>query len=280
MKCPAPVQRANEIRLLRQQHTGAFLIVEGKDDRLTFKQHIDDKTCKIIVAENKTNVCEVVRILNVDQFSGALGVVDADFDRIEGQESTHKNIISPEGHDLESLLLRSSTLSWLLRELGSEPKIENFGEEVIEVLLREAYKIGCLRLYSQRNDLALRFGGLRYANFVNKKTLKVDERALVQETLNRSQKFDLSVDRILSELNQLISTMLDPWEICVGPDILNLLAIGLKKALGSKRAGDVAMDNLKQLLRMSFSEERLHSSNLWDLSKQWESENSGFKIFK
>ena len=36
-----PVVIANEIRLKRSQHPGAFLVVEGRDDRLFWERYID-----------------------------------------------------------------------------------------------------------------------------------------------------------------------------------------------------------------------------------------------
>lgn len=54
---------ANEIRMKRTQHAGAFLIVEGATDARIFKAFTDIQTCQVIVAHNKDNVIQVLNIL-------------------------------------------------------------------------------------------------------------------------------------------------------------------------------------------------------------------------
>ena len=74
-----PTIIANEIRMKRSQYQGTFLVVEGRDDRLFMERFICHEICKIEVAEGKENVCEVLRILESDNFMGVLGLIDADF---------------------------------------------------------------------------------------------------------------------------------------------------------------------------------------------------------
>ena len=59
---------ANEIRLKRSQYQGTFWLVEGRDDRLLCQRFIDTASCKIIVAEGKARVCDVLQILDQDEF--------------------------------------------------------------------------------------------------------------------------------------------------------------------------------------------------------------------
>ena len=88
-----PVIIANEIRMKRSQHLGAFLVVEGRDDRLFCERYIDDR-CGVVVAGGKEGVLEVIRILDDYGFAGALGMVDPDFDLIEGARFPSLNIVS------------------------------------------------------------------------------------------------------------------------------------------------------------------------------------------
>ena len=114
-------------------------------------------TCKIIVAEGKEQVCEVIHILDKVNFVGALGIVDADFDRIEGRQNRGPNILMPEYHDLETMLFCSPALAKVLVEFGSKEKIEAVGNKVVELLVDTALPMGCLRLHSLRHSLGLRF---------------------------------------------------------------------------------------------------------------------------
>ena len=95
-----------------------------------------------MVVQGKQNVCEVVRILDNDNFDGVLGLVDADFDRIEGVPARGPNIVMPEYHDLETMLLCSQALDRILVEFGSQDKIDDFGENVLDALINRALPAG------------------------------------------------------------------------------------------------------------------------------------------
>jgi hypothetical protein len=154
-----PVVIANEIRLLRSQHKGAFLLVEGRDDRLFAQRFISQNNCKVIVAEGKRNLLGVSEILESNGFSGICGFIDSDFDNVECRKYPSGNIISTEYHDLEGTLLCSSALDVVLGEYGSADKINRFGD-ARKAILEAAYPMGCMRLYSERAGLNLRFEGL------------------------------------------------------------------------------------------------------------------------
>ncbi len=143
-----PVAKANEIRMKRSLYKGSFFLVEGRDNRL-FMHHFIGSQCKIEVTQGKNAVCEVIEILDNDNnFTGALGMVDADFDRIEGKQDRGPNIVMPECHDLETMLICSPALDRVLVEFGSQEKLEDFEEDVLGALLKRALPAGHLRLYS------------------------------------------------------------------------------------------------------------------------------------
>ena len=150
---------ANEIRLRRSQHRGTFVIVEGRDDRLFYERFFDLQQCKFIVADGKAKVCEVIRILDADSFRGVLGIVDADFDLLEEIPVSSLNVIQGDCHDLEATLVRSPALDRVLREFGSEDKIQRFvanaGRDIRHVLLTAAeHFFGNLQ---QMSDFTQRF---------------------------------------------------------------------------------------------------------------------------
>ena len=151
-----PVATANSIRMKRQSHRGCFLIVEGRDDRPFFKRFVDREDCRITVAGGKENVVEVITILETACFRGVIGVVDADLDHIEGSRPWSDNVIVHETVDPEALLIRFSALDRVLVEKGSAQKIAGFGKDVRDVLVATAVWIGCLRLYSHRDELNLK----------------------------------------------------------------------------------------------------------------------------
>ena len=73
---------ANAIRMKRPLFVGAFLVVEGISDKLVYGLVIDHEGCSIEIAHDRVNTLGAVRILNAYNFSGVLGIVDADLANI------------------------------------------------------------------------------------------------------------------------------------------------------------------------------------------------------
>ena len=275
-----PIARANEIRLKRQQHNGCFLVVEGRDDRLFFEQYIDADSCAIVVADGKQNVAEVIHLLDEDCFTGVVGVVDADLDRLLDIELESNNIIVLETVDLEALLIQSSALERVLVELGSRGKIARFEKDVREALLEAATTIGCLRLHSLREELSLKFEGVNYAKCMDSPSLTVDVRLLVREVKNRSGRSDLKCQEIAGEIDVIRRALEDRWMVCYGADMVEILAFGLRRTLGTNNAGAVEPDVIRMSLRLGFQHSDLINSKLASDLQEWTKRNLGFFVLR
>ncbi|XZN89210.1 MAG: hypothetical protein ACM65M_16220 [Microcoleus sp.] len=91
-----PSYIANQIRLLRNQPKfteHSFLIAEGDTDARVWKNLVDSTKCRVEIAHNKDNAVKVLNILERDNFAGVLGVVDADFDILEGTVPLSPNLL-------------------------------------------------------------------------------------------------------------------------------------------------------------------------------------------
>ena len=278
MNSRRPVVIANTIRQKREAHEGCFLVVEGRDDRLFFEQFTDAAACHIQVAEGKEKVVEVIRILEDDNFPGVVGVIDADFDRIEGHKRGSTNLILLETHDLEALLIQSPALDRVLVEFGSREKIETFGRDIRETLIEAALPIGCLRLHSRRTELRLQFQGLKYASCVDLDSLTIDRQSLVQEVKNRSQLPELSSDELQQAIRVLEHSGQEPWQVCSGDDLVSILAVGLRKVLGTNST--VRNEELCRSLRLAYEASDFANSQLIGELQNWVERNPGFRILR
>jgi Protein of unknown function (DUF4435) len=268
-----PLVIANEIRLWRAVHKGAFLLLEGRDDRLFYERFVDRIACKIRVVENKANVCKIIEILDADGFLGVIGVVDADFDLIEGRRTVSANLVIGDSQDLESMLVRSLALESVLVEFGSADKIERFGRDIRTTILQAAYPLACLRLYSERSGGVLRFDGLAYREFVDRRTLKVDVTALVRAVKNCSQRPDISEADLVEQIELIEREGHDPWQMCAADDLLATLSIGLRGPLGNNDANQVRDEQLRRALRLAFNENHFATSAPYLAIQQWQASN-------
>ena len=275
-----PVVIANEIRMRRSQHQGPFLVVEGRDDRLFMEQFTSPGSCKVVVAEGKQSVCEVIDILENDDFKGALGLIDSDFDRVEGGEATSPNIVKPEFHDLETMLICSPALDRVLSEVGSQDKLERFGKDVLEELIARALPVAHLRLYSVRNGLNLRFRGLKYSAWIDPVSFEAKVSSLIEEVKNHSQRLDMASEALAVGIREVETADLEPREICNGQDLIEVLSVGLRRVLGTNDASSVNGDKLRRYLRLAFSIQDFAASSLSREIRRWEAENDGFPLLR
>jgi Protein of unknown function (DUF4435) len=278
----SPFVIANEIRLKRSQYSGSFVVLEGSNDKLFYGRFFDATACKPVLAYGKENVYEVVRILDADNFRGALGVVDADFGVLDGISANSPNIIYGDCHDVEAMLIRSPALDHLLREFGSEQKIEAFRlrtkRDIRFTLLRAATPLAYLRWYSLKLNLALRFEDLQLSQFIDRDTLDVDFPRMITAVKNHSQRQDLDSENLEEGVLALQDANHDVWQLCNGQDLLGVLSIGLRSALGSRRAVTVGIEELMRSLRLAFSEADFVASTQYHHIRAWEELNRPFRV--
>lgn len=261
---------ANEIRMRRSQFSGTFLVVEGRDDRLFMEGYTSSLSCQIDVADGKDNVRCVIDILDRHAVYGVLGIIDADFDRLLGSSKRSKNLIMPEGHDLITMLVSSRALDGVLREYGSRRKIQKFGGCILDALIERALPLGYLRLYSLQEGLDLKFSNVNYSAWIDNASFEANTTKLITEVKNRSQRHDLCSTTLAKVIKELHSCNHNPYEICNGTDLVEILSVGLRRALGNKKPSQVTGEVLKTSLRLEYSNQDFKLSKLSRDIQQWE----------
>ena len=247
-----PDRIANSIRLLRSDHEGVFLIVEGHSDKLIYERLVNKQEVRITIASGKNNAIKALSILEKENFCRVVAVIDADFSRIEQQITDSNNLFLTDEHDLEMMLIKSAAFDKLLKERGSEEKIAAFSKDIRETLLKLGQEIGKLRLLSLRNKLDLKFEGLNFSKFIDKKNLSIDIDKLIISIKNHSQKLSLDEQQIKQDLSVISDENHDPWQLCCGHDFISILAIALCKVLGTSNNNDFKKENLERELRWLF----------------------------
>jgi Protein of unknown function (DUF4435) len=272
---------ANKIRLLRTQHAGSFLILEGDTDKRLYKNFVDGTKCHIEIPtggkDNKQQVVEALSILEQDNFAGVLAIVDADFLRLEGTVVS-PNLLLTDTHDLETMLLKSPALEKVLAEHGSEEKIKLFGKDIRQTLLESATVIGYLRWVSLKFNYCLIFEDLEFKKFVDEKTLALDTLQLIKTVKNKSQKLGLDDREIQKQMDSLKTNTHDMWYICCGHDMICILQVALCKALGSCNSKQVEPQILEKDLRLACESAYFRATKLYTAIEQWEKNNHPFQV--
>ncbi len=274
---------ANQIRLRRSTYPGTFLLVEGGSDKIFYERFVDRLACELVSTagkpSSKLRAIDVLKILEQSNFQGVLAIVDADFERIETLLYTSPNLLRTDSHDLETMLINSPAFNKVVAELSSEDKIALFNQNIIGVLLETGMSVGYLRWISQCDGLNLSFESITFSRFVNDQTLKIDEINLIREVKNKSQAFSLKDEDLQQRLLSRKSLSHDPWQVCCGHDLVEILSLSLRKAIGSKKTG-YEPNSLERNLRLAYEEAYFRQTHLYSEIRKWESNNQPFKVLR
>ena len=275
---------ANQIRLRRSTYSGTFLLVEGSSDKIFYERFVDKLACELVITAGKpsSKLCAIaiLQILEQSNFQGILAIVDADFDRLETSLYNSLNLLRTDSHDLETMLIKSPALNKVVTEFGSEEKITQFAQDIRAVLLKNGILLGYLRWISQCDDLNLTFEGIVFSKFVNEQTLRIEEIDLIKEVKNKSQAFSLKNEDLQQRLISRKNKSHDPWQVCCGHDLVEILSFALRKTIGSNKPSDVEPDSLERSLRLAYEEAYFRETNLYLEIRQWESNNQPFKVLR
>src|SRR5262245_43420485 len=143
----------------RAQFRGAFILVEGRDDRLFLERHVSTGTCRIKATIGKENVTAALHILPNTGFSGSVGCVDRDNNIVRTAQVATPNLVHTDGRDLECMLLDSPALPRVLAQLGSPEKLREIPDP-IGLLRASTLPLGWLRYISEDRRLGLDFKDL------------------------------------------------------------------------------------------------------------------------
>lgn len=281
------VRVANGVMMLKMQHKGCIVIVEGDSDARFYHKHFV-KTCRVIPANNKRNVIQAMTELGNRKATGVLGIVDCDYMFLENQLPNHPNIVYTDFHDIETLLLISPSLENLLRELAPGEKLhllDDLGKKVRETLFTLGIEIGYLRWVSYRDNLGLNFRSLPYSQIVDPKQKSVDTKGLIRATSVNVQPA-VSIASIEQKISVLRNRKADYKHICQGHDLVYLLELvipvvfddifgsGFSNLIRSKCKSFILDDRL----RLSYEKSFFVSTKLFLDITNWEQKNTPFKV--
>ncbi|MEB3249836.1 MAG: DUF4435 domain-containing protein [Merismopediaceae bacterium] len=273
-----PNRWADQIRLRRDSFAGVFLVVEGHSDKLVYSSFINSEACEFVITDGKEQVTNTIKILDSDNFSGVLAIVDADFDRLDNNLPDSYNILVTDDHDLEMMMLKTPALEKIIKERGSEEKVKE--KDIRKILLTIGQEIGYLRWVSHKHSLSLRFEGLDFSKFIEKDTLKIDSSSLIKTIKNHSQKLSLVDQEILEKIKMTKNNEYDLWQVCCGHDIIQILSLALCKAWGTCKPTEVKTENLERDLRLAYETSYFYQTQLYYLIQNWQTQNLSYQVLK
>ncbi|MCI0470690.1 MAG: DUF4435 domain-containing protein, partial [Candidatus Aminicenantes bacterium] len=271
------------VRMTRSLHKGAILVVEGDTDSRVYDGFIDCSACMIIPSHGKDNAINALKILENEKYPGILAIIDADFWRIDGIKPDSVNLLLTDTHDLETMILsKSKALGKILGEFGSKYKISKFASPIDVALCKNALPIGFFRWISSetKDNLNLKFKGISFEKFVDETKLEINIDRLIAEVKRNSGDKNIDEKSITIKITSLMNENFDPWQICSGHDMVQVLAIGLRYIFGNKKAEPITAEILEGVLRITYEYSEFCLTGVYMAIREWENRNSPYKVLK
>ncbi len=274
-----------KLKMLRSgKKSKSFMVVEGITDLRLYSKFIDDTNCNIIIADSKQNVKACIVACNEEAVEGVIGIVDADFSRLEETKEEISNLFKTDGHDLECMLMDSPAYEDVIKEYVNINKYARFEgksqERVKYILLKNAAIIGYLRWYSLQENLGFNFSMLDFTLFVDVHTLEVNIEQLVKQVLIRSRKINaFEINEIVGKIKMMLEQEEDFWQVCCGHDLIELLTMGFVNIFGDYNAKGLFAGQLEGSFRLAYTKSYFEITQLYKDLVAWQKNNKNFKIF-
>ncbi len=265
---------------MRTLFAGAIIITEGDTDARVFKRFFNVTRCRLVPSNGKPNAIGATLRLDGERFSGLLAIVDADFDYLESIRPPSPNILYSDTHDLETMLLSSSSLIKVLSELLSVPRAKTMPLPILDLAFQAALPLGYFRWLSSphKENLGVKFKGIVFTQFIAMPSFVTDIDSMINEVVRNTGSSPLDVIATKVKLHALTTGSHDKWQVCSGHDLVEVIFLALKYHWGNHRAQTITLNVFDAMLRIAYDETDFKSSNLFQEIRKWETRNPLFKF--
>lgn len=265
-----PIGHVTIMRASRHDFVGVF--VEGPSDVAFWRRWL---RWEPVSGKGKPGVLKAMADLAGANIDGCVGIVDADFDRLEGSPALSQDIVVSEGHDIECDLVRSAALDALVAEAGGQTALAVLAPSGTfrDALIERALPFGLLRWTFHARREAFPEGRLGPFVFVDKSSWLLRENDLLGEA---ARVLGVSRDDLDRDLRQRRSRVVDGWSVCNGHDVVALLAIALQAC--SSRAKFSNVDTVAMALRLGLDSQDRDELSTWRELGAWEARRSPYRV--
>lgn len=297
---------ATRVKQLRSEHKRtsrqpiAIVIVEGDViDPLIYQGLFDTSHCQIVSAFGKQNALRSIAILTKEGFSGAIAIVDDDFDTLNGSKIQAENVVSTDTHDIENLIINSPALDKYLLYLMPQDKHKfhvQFTKETRQVVVSLSIPLGDLRWHFSRQQIKIDFSEINFRNFIDAKGRTINIRIVIREVLTKNKDCPLKEEEIHAHIQEKLKADKNHWWlVCQGHDLVKVLCILLPTLLAAYAPKDKAeqkkfFESIQEMietenkiikhLAMCYEKSEFEKTVMYSRIAQWENKNAPFSLMR
>ena len=264
-----------------------YILVEGSFDVKFYSQIFDNNKTIIKPCNGKETVIDVYNKLNKDNLIESIDVIfilDKDYDFYLDSNIKSEKVFYTDFHDLDVVLIECGAFEKFIDFDCNKGKLKEFKalnniEDLKQFIFSSARKIGYLRMISLRDKYNLTFQNIEFKNFINRNTLSINVNNLIAELKNKSQRLDIDSNEIMYKLQEL-ETNKDLQHIESGHDILNILAIAMKKVFATNSSNAYCHDTIQDKMLYGCDVNMFKQTNLYKDIKSFCSKNNKQCVIK
>ncbi len=271
---------AQEVRLERKVHKGSFLLVEGTTDIQRFYSFIDGDECSFVNCYGKKNAVEAIKLLYEDGFAGVLGVIDADFGRVDDSLEEHEGLIYSDAHDFDLDWARPNVVERYLTQVTDPERRKTRGSagEVIDKILEGLKPVSVTRFLNHRRVIRFQLAEIDIAPcFVD---FVVDVAGYVDLIFaNRLTTNDVK-QALKKQLEQASTQPYDLRQLTNGHDFYCALGACLREGLASRQRSQTRSSEVEIHLRLAFTDDDFKALPLYGQITMWSHDNKPYRILQ
>lgn len=269
---------AQEVRLERKVHKGSFFLVEGVTDVKRFSKFIDEERCSLVNCYGRRNVIGSIKLLYDEGFPGALGAIDADFDRILGCLEAHEGLVYSEAHDFDLDWAQPSIVSSYLIEVGELQRYRRYGSahRIIDLIMEGLRPVSVARLLSRVRKINCRVGDIDISGRFSGMSIDIDaylDLIFGDRAGTGAEKLD-----VRSKIGRALNRSYDLRQLTNGHDFHCALGATLRGDLGCRRDVHTWRSEVEMHIRLAFSDSHFVASAVYRAIQDWEAENRPFLV--
>lgn len=283
--------RYDEIKLWyeAQKEKIVVVMVEAKADELFFRKFFSKKTT-FFSTDGYEYLLEVMNEINKNNDKGVIGIIDADFRRIDNEKIESDNLFITDGHDCEMMTINSQAWDEVFDFHVDRNKLDRFQRSnrvgFKKYIFDLSKKIGYIRYLNKKENLGLVFKTFKkdkanfidYYKFIDKDNLKINIDSMIKTIENKSSKQNLFRDNpeLKIKLDEICSNKYELIEFCNGHDFINIFAFSLQKVLNNQNISGLEIENK---LIIAYRYDDFKKTELFRLLLEWEKNNSIYLLF-
>jgi hypothetical protein len=283
---PTSDEIANEIRMRSLYDSGPFILVEGSSDVTFFSHHMTANIENIIPTFGWESLFDVIVSLSADLQDKTIGVIDRDYRGIVQARPKPANVFTTDSHDLETMMFSSNAFQKVLIQKSSKQKVKAYpseGRGVKKTIIKLAGFIGYLRFYSQYKGKNYSFDEMDIEKFIRRKDLYFSESKFTSHLRSNNPKNSSIPNKILktciAECNK-VAILNNPYMLCCGHDLTEIMAMGLKSLWGSYSAREISGKLLEDSFMLAYTSHMFSETNLFRQISDWFNDRGYYELWE